>query len=88
MPLGDVAGDLQDLLSGDRDEELSARIDDLQSQISRRMEARAQTQDRAVADLETPTYTTVTETLSAANRLGALSGGIITVQASNDPAGI
>lgn len=71
-----------------RTDELSARIDDLQSQISRRMEARAQTQDRAVADLETPTYTTVTEALTAANRSGALSGGVVTVQPSSDPAGI
>ncbi|MGB3439484.1 MAG: hypothetical protein WBA97_12100 [Actinophytocola sp.] len=71
-----------------RADELSARIDELQTQVDRRMDARARAQDSFVEDLVTPTFTTVTNALTEANRLGALAGGTATVEASADPVGL
>jgi hypothetical protein len=68
---------------------LSARLDELQQQIDRRMQDRAQEQDRKIANLgEVASFDTVAEAMTEANRLRAIVWGGVTVPASSDPDGI
>lgn len=72
-----------------RTDELSARIADLQRQVEQRMQARAEEQDRRIVALgDDVSYDTVTTALTEANRLRAISGGQVTVQAAEDPDGV
>jgi exonuclease VII large subunit len=73
----------------ERTDVLAARIDDLQADLRQRIQRRAHEQDAKVAALEeNVSYATVTEALTEANKLAAIDGGHVTVQASRDPNGL
>jgi len=73
----------------ERTDQLTARIDDLQAQVDRRMQRRAHEQDAKITALDdNVSHATVTEALAEANRLAAIDNGKVTVQASTDPDGL
>lgn len=63
---------------------LGVRLDQLGERMDELATSRGQRQDESVANLEVPTYWTVATALAAANKLGAIAHGVVTVQGSRD----
>jgi len=73
----------------ERTNELAARIDNLQADLDQRMQRRVQEQDAKITALEeSMSCATATDALTEANKLAAIDGGQVTVQASRDPDGL
>jgi hypothetical protein len=73
----------------ERTDRLAARLDELQSDVMKRVRRRAEEQDATIAALrDDVSYETVTTALTEANRLNAIHDGQVTVQASYNPDGL
>lgn len=66
------------------EEQVNIRLDQLDDRMNDLLEARRKRQDEIIQALDDPTAQSVANALAAANRLGAIAFGHVTVQSSRD----